>query len=64
VIGAIVVISSFIWLGKEIGWWIFEFPFWPVMFLWIGIAAIVEAIRKLKTSRDGEEVKRQWIGES
>jgi len=33
VIGIIILASAFVWLGKESGWWEFEFPFWPVMFL-------------------------------
>jgi len=48
-IGAIVLVSAFIWLGKEIGWWDFEFPFWPVIFIWIGIAIILSAIRKARS---------------
>ncbi len=47
VIGFIILVSSFIWLGKEVGWWQFEFPFWPVIFIWIGIAIIISAARKL-----------------
>ncbi|UCE15363.1 MAG: hypothetical protein JSV12_05655 [Candidatus Bathyarchaeota archaeon] len=48
VIGIIILVSAFIWLGKESGWWEFEFPFWPVMFVWIGIAVTIEAVRKLR----------------
>jgi len=48
VIGVIILISSLIWFGKEAGWWVFEFPFWPVIFIWIGIAVIISAIRKLR----------------
>jgi predicted tellurium resistance membrane protein TerC len=47
VIGVIILISSIIWLGKEVGWWQFEFPFWPVIAIWIGIAILLAAIKKL-----------------
>lgn len=50
VIGSIVVISSFIWLGKEIEWWEFDFSFWPVIAIWIGIAILLPAIRKLRVT--------------
>lgn len=50
VIGIIILVSAFTWLGTEVGWWEFEFPFWPVMFLWIGLAVIITAIRKLRQS--------------
>jgi len=48
VIGTIILVSAFTWLGTESGWWEIEFPFWPVMFLWIGIAVIISAIRKFR----------------
>ncbi|MFC1506029.1 hypothetical protein ACFLQ6_03045 [Thermoproteota archaeon] len=46
VIGLIILVSSGIWLGKELGWWQFDFPFWPVIAIWIGFAILVSAIRK------------------
>jgi hypothetical protein len=46
VIGLIILVSSGIWLGKELGWWHFDFPFWPVIAIWIGFAILVSAIRK------------------
>lgn len=45
-IGLIILVSSGIWLGKELGWWQFDFPFWPVIFIWVGLAILISAIRK------------------
>jgi len=46
VIGLIILVSAGIWLGRELGWWHFDFPFWPVIAIWIGLAILVSAIRK------------------
>ncbi|MCK5627376.1 hypothetical protein KAI23_05360, partial [Candidatus Bathyarchaeota archaeon] len=31
IIGLIILVSASIWLGKELGWWHFDFPFWPMI---------------------------------
>lgn len=48
VIGLIILASAGIWLGKELGWWQFEFPFWPVIAIWIGFAILVSALKKFR----------------
>lgn len=57
VIGLIVLISSVVWLIKELGYWEFEFPFWPAIAIWIGIAIILSTIKKLRAHKAGEDVQ-------
>ena len=59
VIGTLVVISAVTGLGTEAGWWAYEFPFWPVMFVWVGFGIVVESIRKLRNPEKnlGESAK-------
>ena len=61
VIGILVVISAFSGLGTEAGWWAYEFPFWPVMFVWFGFCIVVESIRKLRNpERNLSEKTKSW----
>ena len=48
VIGLIIIISAVAGLGTAAGLWVYEFPFWPVMFVWVGVGIVVESIRKLR----------------
>ena len=48
VIGTIVLVSALTGLGTEAGWWAYEFPFWPTIFVWVGIAIVVSAIKKIR----------------
>ena len=50
VIGIVVVVSAVAGLGTAAGLWVYEFPFWPVMFVWVGVCIVVESVRKLRNS--------------
>jgi hypothetical protein len=34
------------WLGNDLGWWQFDFPFWPVLVVIIGLAALINTIKE------------------
>ena len=48
VIGLIIVVSALAGLGTAVGLWAYEFPFWPAMFVWVGVCILVESVRKLR----------------
>jgi len=61
VIGIIVVLSALTGLGTEARWWAYEFPFWPVMFVWFGVCIVVESVRKLRNpERNLNESTKSW----
>ena len=41
VIGIVVLVSALTGLGTAAGLWVYEFPFWPVMFVWVGVCIVV-----------------------
>jgi len=47
------IISLFIfawgitWLGNDLGWWKFEFPFWPIVIILIAMAILFNEIKKI-----------------
>ena len=60
VIGIVVVLSALSGLGTEAGWWDYDFPFWPVMFVWFGVCIVVESIRKLRNPERNLENAKPW----
>ena len=48
VVGIIIIISAATGFGRVAGLWVYEFPFWPVMFVWVGFGIVVDSIRKLR----------------
>ena len=60
VIGIVVVLSALSGLGTEAGWWAYDFPFWPVMFVWVGVCIVVESIRKLRNPERNLENAKPW----
>ena len=60
VIGIVVVLSALSGLGTEAGWWAYDFPFWPVMFVWVGVCIVVESIRKLRNPERNLGNAKSW----
>lgn len=60
VIGILVVLSALSGLGTEAGWWAYDFPFWPVMFVWVGVCIVVESIRKLRNPERNLGNAKSW----
>jgi len=60
VIGVVIVLSALSGLGTEAGWWAYDFPFWPVMFVWVGVCIVVESIRKLRNPERNLENAKPW----
>jgi uncharacterized membrane protein len=44
-IGLLVLFWGLTWLGNEMGWWEITFPFWPIVFVLIGLAIIINTIK-------------------
>ena len=36
-----------VWLGNDLGWWKIDFPFWPVVAIMIGLAILLQELRKM-----------------
>jgi hypothetical protein len=45
VFGLFILAWGTIWLGNEMGFWVINFPFWPVIIILIGLAIILDTIR-------------------
>ena len=60
VIGIVVALSALTGLGTEAGWWAYDFPFWPVMFVWFGFCIVVESVRKLRNPERNLENAKSW----
>ncbi|HWQ65586.1 MAG TPA: hypothetical protein VN372_01830 [Methanospirillum sp.] len=35
-----------VWLGNDLGWWEFQFPFWPVIMIIIGLVILLREVQK------------------
>jgi len=35
-----------VWLGNDLGWWHLQFPFWPIVVIVIGLAILLNELRK------------------
>lgn len=59
VIGTIVLVSALTGLGTEAGLLALDFPFWPTIFVWVGISIVVSAIRKLRNPEQNLDVNNE-----
>lgn len=57
VIGVIILASALTGLGTAVGYWEVEFPFWSTMFVWMGFAILVSAIRKLRSPEEEHDTR-------
>ncbi len=46
VLGIFILCWGFVWLGNDIGWWNFSFPFWPVIIILTGIVILFNELKK------------------
>jgi len=46
VLGVLFLAWGVTWLGNSLGWWNYDFPFWPVVLILIGLGIIVKAFMK------------------
>lgn len=45
--GLFILAWGITWLGNDLGFWQFDFPFWPVVIILIALAILFSEIRKL-----------------
>ena len=45
VFSLLVLAWGVVWLGNDLGWWEFSFPFWPVLVVLIGLGALDSTIK-------------------
>ncbi|ABD39797.1 hypothetical protein Mhun_0019 [Methanospirillum hungatei JF-1] len=45
-LGILIFCWGFVWLGNDIGWWNFSFPFWPVIVILTGIMILLYELKK------------------
>jgi CHASE2 domain-containing sensor protein len=46
VIGIFIFCWGLVWLGNDMGWWDFSFPFWPVIVILTGIMILLYELKK------------------
>jgi predicted tellurium resistance membrane protein TerC len=69
VIGVIILAEASTALGKAVGYWEADFPFWASIFVWIGFAIVYTAVRKItsveerasNTSVGTNNYSRRWF---
>jgi hypothetical protein len=46
---ALFIISwGIVWLGNDLKWWTFVFPFWPVVIILIGLGILIHELKGMK----------------
>jgi predicted tellurium resistance membrane protein TerC len=69
VIGVIILAEASTALGKAVGYWEADFPFWASILVWIGFAIVYASVRKIisvedrapNTSVSTNNYPRRWI---
>ncbi|MDD1724654.1 MAG: hypothetical protein LUQ07_05950 [Methanospirillum sp.] len=46
VIALFILSWGIVWLGNDLGIWIFDFPFWPVIIILVGITLLLYELKK------------------
>ena len=45
-IGLFVLAWGVVWMGNEMGWWQYNFPFWPIIVILVAIAILSSVLKK------------------
>ncbi|HOJ96018.1 MAG TPA: hypothetical protein PK024_04165 [Methanospirillum sp.] len=48
-IGIFILCWGVVWLGNDMGWWAFSFPFWPVIVILTGVMILLYELKKSVT---------------
>jgi uncharacterized membrane protein YcjF (UPF0283 family) len=46
-IGLFILAWGVVWLGNDLAWWSIPFPFWPIIIILIGIAVLLDEMKKM-----------------
>jgi len=46
ILGLFILCWGIVWLGNDIGWWSFSFPFWPIIVILTGITILLYELKK------------------
>ena len=47
-IGLIVLAAGLNWLANDLGWWTFDFPFWPLIVIVTGLGILSSVFNRKK----------------